>query len=119
MTERLLIVDDEEDFCSNLSDLLGEFGFSTDVAYRAQDALDLAKRNRHRLALLDFVLPCMNGVELFRRLRQIDNGIQAILVTGFASNDTTQAAGAAGMREVVEKPVDFPILLSMIGKTLG
>ena len=119
MTECLLIVDDERDFCSNLSDVLGEFGYTTDVAYRARDALELAKRGKHRLALLDFKLPCMTGVELFRQLREIDGGIEAMLVTGFASVETSQAAVAAGMRRVVEKPVDVPNLLSLIGDALA
>jgi two-component system, OmpR family, manganese sensing response regulator len=118
MADRVLIVDDEQDFCSNLSDLLTEFGYPTDVAYRGEDAIDLATRSRHRLALLDFKLPCMTGVELFQRLRQVNNGIEAILVTGFSSNETARAANAAGMREVVEKPVDVPVLLSLIDKAL-
>ncbi len=119
MADRVLIVDDEVDFCSNLSDLLSEFGYSTDIAYRGPEAIELAKLNKPRLALLDFMLPSMNGVELFRHLRQIDNGIEAFLVTGFASNETARAANEAGMREIVEKPVDVPVLLSLIGQALG
>jgi len=118
MTECLLIVDDERDFCSNLSDVLGAFGYTTDVAYLARDALELARRSKHRLALLDFKLPCMTGVELFHQLRKVDQGIEAMLVTAFASLDTTQAATAAGMRHVVEKPVDVPQLLALIDETL-
>jgi len=119
MTERVLIVDDERDFCSSLSDVLGEFGYPTDVAYRGRDAIELAKHSKHRLALLDFKLPCMTGVELFNQLREIDGGLEAMLVTAFASLETTQAAAAAGMRQVVEKPVDVPKLLSLIDEALA
>lgn len=119
MSDCVLLVDDEVDFCSNLSDVLGECGYPTEVAYRGRDALELAKRSRHRLVLLDFKLPCMTGVELFRRLREIDDGMAAMLVTGFASNETTQAAVAAGMRQVVEKPVDVAHLLSLIEDALA
>jgi len=56
---------------------------------------------------------------LFRQLREIDGGIEAMLVTGFASVETSQAAVAAGMRRVVEKPVDVPNLLSLIGDALA
>jgi CheY-like chemotaxis protein len=119
MPECLLIVDDEQDFCLSLSDVLGEFGYVTDVAYRAREALELAKGSKHRLALLDFKLPCMTGVELFNQLRAIDGGIEAMLVTGFASSETTEAAAAAGIRQVVEKPVDVPKLLSLINEALA
>jgi len=119
MSERVLIVDDEKDFCANLSDVLSEFGYLTDVAYRGRDAIELAKHSKHRLALLDFKLPCMTGVELFNQLRELDRGMEAMLVTAFASLETAQAAAAAGMRRVVEKPVDVPQLLSLIGEALA
>jgi len=119
MTECVLIVDDERDFCSSLSDVLGELGYTTDVAYRGREALELAKRTKHRVALLDFKLPCMTGVELFNQLRKIDEEMEALLVTGFASSETAQAAAAAGMWQVVEKTVDVPKLLSLIDDALA
>jgi two-component system NtrC family response regulator len=93
--KRLLVVDDDEDTCSNLSDILTDLGYGSDVAYRGQAALDLLGEHPYRLALLDFKLPCMTGVELFQRMRQIAGNIQGLLVTGYASNETTAAALAA------------------------
>lgn len=115
---KLLLVDDDEDTCSNLSDILTDFGYDVDVAYRGWDALDLFKKYPYRLALLDYKLPCMTGVELFQRLRQIDENVQGVLVTAYASNETTAAALAAGIRHVVSKPVELSRMMPLIERAL-
>ena len=116
---RLLIVDDDKDTCSNLSDILTDCGYTVDVAYGGQEGLDLFTQHHHGLALLDYQLPCMTGVELFGRMRQLRQGIEGLLVTGFASAKTTKEALAAGLKQVVDKPVDMPQLLSLIRQILA
>ena len=61
----------------------------------------------------------MTGVELFLRMRQVDKCIQGLLVTGYASNETTAAALAAGIRHVVIKPVDLSRLMMLIEEALA
>jgi two-component system, NtrC family, response regulator HydG len=116
---RLLIVDDDEDTCSNLSDILTDLGYLVDVAYRALDGLDLLKQNPYRLALLDYKLPCMTGVELFQRMRQIDTNVAGLLVTAFASRETEREALSAGLRQVVSKPVEMSQFLPLIEQALA
>jgi two-component system response regulator HydG len=116
---RLLIVDDDQDTCANLSDILGDLGFAVDIAYRGQQALDLVKRRAYQLTLLDYKLPCMTGVELFQRIRQIDNRVAGLLVTAFASRETEAEALSAGLRHVVNKPVDMPKFLPLIEQALA
>lgn len=113
---KLLMVDDDVDTCSNLADILAVHGYLLDVAYRGQDGLDLLKDYPYRLALLDFKLPCMNGVQLFQRMRRMRGNVRGLLVTGYASIETTTAALAAGFQEIVNKPVDVPKLLELIDK---
>lgn len=117
--KKILIVDDDKDTCSNLSDILSDLGFAVDVAYRGQDGLNLLKQHPYRLALLDYKLPCMTGVELFKRMRQIRDDISGLLVTGFASNDTEQEAMSAGMRKVVKKPVEMLGFLPLVEQALA
>src|SRR5579872_5498040 len=115
----LLLVDDDKDTCSNLSDILTDLGYSVDVAYRGQDALYLFKQHLYRLVLLDFKLPCMTGIELFERMRQIRGDVEGLLVTGFASNETDGHAKSAGMRQVISKPVDFPTMMPWIERAFA
>ncbi len=118
MKNKLLVVDDDTDTCDNLCDILSEFGFEVDVAYRGAAALDRCTEYPYRLALLDFKLPCMSGVELFQRMRKIRNNIQGLLVTAFASPETTKEALAAGLQHVVSKPVEIPKLVLLIEQAL-
>jgi len=116
---RLLIVDDDRDTCANFSDILGDLGFTVDFACRGQDALDLVKQRAYRLTLLDYKLPCMTGVQLFQRMRQIDHKVAGLLVTAFASRETEMEALSAGLRHVVNKPVDMPKFLPLIEQALA
>lgn len=111
---KLLVVDDDEDTCSTLSDVLGEFGYTTDVSDRAWAALDLLKQRKYDMVLLDFKLPCMTGVELFHKIREMYRDIEGLLITAYATSETEAAARAAGLRRVFHKPVDVPELVSMI-----
>jgi len=116
---RLLIVDDDKDTCSNLSDILTDCGYSVDVAHGGQQALDLFEQHHYRLALLDYKLPTMTGVQLFNRMRQLDENIAGLLVTGFASSETESEARSAGLRQVVSKPVDMPKFLPLVEQAIA
>ena len=117
--KNILIVDDDKDTCSNLSDILTDCGYSVDVAYEGQEALELFKRHPYRLALLDYCLPDINGVALFRQMRQIRDSIEGLLVTGFASSETEQEAVSVGLRRVVNKPVEMPKFLPLVEQAVA
>src|ERR1051326_2255190 len=102
-TARILIVDDDEDTCENLSDILTDCGYQTDIANRGHDALNLADQKKFDLALLDFRLPCMTGVELFRHLKEHVGALPAVLVTAYATEETRNDAAREGIHFVLKK----------------
>lgn len=110
----ILVVDDEEDTCANLQDILTDLGYRVDVAYDGLSALELVKRNPYDVALLDLKMPGMDGLELYRRIKQLRAGTVAIIVTAYTTSDTAQAAKQAGAWQILSKPVDLPRLLSLI-----
>ncbi len=111
---QVLLVDDDKYTCSNLSDILSDFGYAVDVAYQGEQALNLFAEHPYRLALLDYKLPDTNGVELFQRMRRIRDNVEGLLVTGYATDETASEARAAGLQYVVQKPVDIPKLMPLI-----
>lgn len=119
MNARILVVDDEVDFCSNVADILGNLGYQTDVAYRGLDAIECSKRQPHDLFLLDYRLPCMTGAELYTRLKETRASTPAVMVTAYASNNAAKQASDAGIGDVLEKPVDFGELISVIQRRLA
>ncbi len=116
---RVLIVDDDKDTCANLSDILTDFGYAVDVANEGEQALHLFSQHPYRLALLDYKLPGMTGVQLFSRMRQIRDNVEGLLVTGYASHETAREARDVGLQHVVQKPVEIPKLVPLIEAALA
>src|SRR5271157_3974276 len=92
MNREYLIVDDEPGVCWALEYLLTCKGLPCQKAQTAHSALDLMKAHRFQLAFLDVTLPDMNGLELARRLRQLDPFLRIATVSGyFPMNAAAQA----------------------------
>lgn len=118
-TPRILIVDDEADTCANLSDIFSDFGYHVDTAPDGQTALELIdKRPFYDVALLDLRMPGMDGLELYRRIKQKSAGTVAVVVTAYATSDTAKSAIAAGATRVLSKPVDIAALLDLVQASL-
>ncbi len=114
----LLVVDDEPDTCSNLSDIFTDMGYEVDVAYDGASALALIGTKAYDVALLDLKMPGMSGLELYRRIREISAGTVAIVVTAYAASDTAKAVTEAGAWKIVSKPVDLPLLHRLVDEAL-
>ena len=114
----ILLVDDDKDTCASMSDIFVDVGYTVDVDHDGPGALELSGRHEYRLALLDYKMPGMDGLELCRRLRGSQPALVVALVTAFASA-TTRAASEAGVRRVLAKPVDFAVLLPLVEEAVG
>jgi CheY-like chemotaxis protein len=115
----VLVVDDDVDTCRNLSDILTDLGYQVDTAHDGPSALELVRRNHYDVALLDYKMPGMDGLTLYRALKQVRAGTVAIVVTAYAGGNTAEEALGAGAWQVVPKPVDFPKLLGLVGEAVG
>jgi len=115
---RILVVDDEVDTCANLSDILSELGYQVDVAYDGPSALELVQKTAYDVALLDLKMPGMDGLELYRRIKELRAGTVAIVVTAYASSHTAQEALSAGAWRILPKPVDFPRLMKLVDEAV-
>jgi DNA-binding NtrC family response regulator len=111
---RILIVDDEVDTCDNLSDIFCDMGYEVEVAYDGASALALVAENTYDIALLDLRMPGMDGLELYRRMKQVSAGTVAIVVTAHASSDTAESIMQAGAWSLISKPVNIPKLLTLV-----
>jgi len=115
---RVLIVDDEADTCANLADILSELGYDVDTAQDGFAALALVAAKPYDVALLDLRMPRMDGLELYRRIREISAGTMAIVVTAYASSDTARSVLQAGAWQIVPKPVHVERLLTVVTEAL-
>lgn len=112
-----LIVDDEQDMCWALEHLLGKKGFITKKALSGQEAIQLIERHRFQLAFLDIKLPDMDGLELARRIQEIDSLVSIVMVSGYYYTDDLeikQALSEGLICGFISKPFQHHEILKMI-----
>lgn len=115
---RILVVDDEPDTCANLSDILEELGYTVDVAHDGRAALELVEARPYDVALLDLRMPGMDGVQLYREIKQRRADTVAIIVTAYASSEQAEEAMQAGAWKLLGKPVDFDQLMVLLNEAM-
>ena len=115
----ILLVDDDKDICASMSDIFTDLGYTVDMAYDGPEALEHSGRHQYRLALLDFKMPGMDGLELCRRLKNFQPSVVVLLITAFSSIATTTAATEAGVRCSLLKPVNFSVLMPLVKEAVG
>ena len=102
----LLIVDDETIVRDSLSKWFQEEGYEVGTAESAPQALKLLAQGHWDLALVDIKMPGIDGIELQRRLHEINPELLVIIMTGYASVETAVAALKNGAYDYVTKPFD-------------
>ncbi len=100
---RVLVCDDEHQILRALRVILRDAGFEAVPASSAEEALDLAAVRRPDAAIIDLVLPDMDGIELCRRLREWSD-MPLIVLSAVGDEDAKVRALAAGADDYVTKP---------------
>lgn len=114
----ILVVDDERDIRENLRDILSDMGYAVDVAADGPEALAMVQAKHYDVALLDLRMPGMDGLELYRRIKEVRACTVAIIVTAYATAETARDALQAGAWKIIAKPVDIQSVLGLIGEAL-
>ncbi len=115
----ILIVDDEPLACGMLARLLSAYDHQVDTAQDGATALELVQRNVYGLAIIDYSMPGMNGVELFRKMRALRPNLDGVFLTGYTTIDVVYPAIEAGILHVLPKPADFRELIAIVEEQIG
>ena len=117
MGNKMLLVDDEKIVCTGLSRVLQNEGFDVEYALNGKDAVDMVEANGFRLAIIDFMLPDINGLEVCRRIKMLGKGIKMIIMSGYTGIlDENKAAFESISPDIrfIYKPFDREELLGLI-----
>ncbi|MEW6482639.1 MAG: response regulator [bacterium] len=114
----ILVVDDEAGIRDFLSEQLKMEGFNVLSAKDGEEALAILKRNRVNLILLNFCLPDMDGLLLFKKARNIYEDIKVLLITGYDLTQILQREEARWLYGSMKKPIDFGSLLDVMRKVI-
>jgi CheY-like chemotaxis protein len=113
----VLIVDDDPNFSNTLSKILEKKGYATTIAENGQRALDLVKERWYDVILMDVKMPVMDGVEAYRKIRQIRENEIVIFMTAFSIEDLIKETVNAGAYAMIKKPFDIDTIINMIEKS--
>jgi two-component system, NtrC family, response regulator HydG len=116
---RLLIVDDEPVVRDSLSKWFAEEGYDVGTAESAAEALRRLSQGHWDLALVDIKMPGTDGIELQRRLREINPELVVVIMTGYASVETAVTALKNGAYDYVTKPFDPDDIAHTVRNALG
>ena len=116
MTEKVLLVDDEQDFLSIMSERMKARGMDVSTATSAKEAIQLAEAESFDAIILDLQMPGMDGLEALKALKAKKPEIQVILLTGHATVEKSVEAMKLGAMDLMEKPADLKTLSDKIKK---
>jgi CheY-like chemotaxis protein len=116
-SKRILIVDDDPSIRYMLSRILLDEGYETLSAANGREGLTTAAAQEVDLVLLDLKMPGMNGQETLQELALLRPSLPVIVMTAYPG----QKGGSplAGVSALLQKPLDFPMLLEAIKKLLA
>ena len=113
---RILLVDDDEDHIRLFTLVLEDAGYSVDAYTDPVKALLKFRTNYYDLAVLDYSMPNLNGLELYRRIREIEPRLRCNIITATHekfSEDEVTPQGQGNLR-VIRKPIGNEELLMKI-----
>jgi DNA-binding response OmpR family regulator len=118
MSERILIIEDEENIARVLQLELEFEGYTTGIAYSGTDGLIIYREQSWDLVLLDLMLPGLSGLDVLRRIRADQSQVPVILLTAKNSVDDKVSGLDLGANDYVTKPFQMEELLARIRANL-
>ena len=113
---KVLLVDDEVEFVSALSERLLLRNYDVRTANNALEALALIYKEPPDVVILDLRIPGMDGIEILKTIKKFDATIEVIMLTGHGDVQSVEEGMKSGAFEYIMKPVDISELTSKIDK---
>jgi len=114
----VLVVDDESEIRTSLRGVLNDEGLRVLEAEGGREALEIVRRERPELVLLDVWMPDIDGIELLRQLRSEPHRPQVVMISGHGNVETAVQATKLGAFDFIEKPFSIDALLQVVGRAL-
>ena len=117
---KILVVDDENDILEFIQYNLKKEGYEVHLAHNGQEAIDIAKKVKPDLILLDVMMPVMDGIEACKQIKS-DSDLEKtfiVFLTARAEEYSEIAGFNAGADDYIAKPIKPRVLISRINAIL-
>ena len=115
----LLLVDDDAAFRQVLADALMRRGFDVRTAHDVPSGLAAAGADSPEYAVIDLKMPGASGLELVKKLKELDENTRIVMLTGYASIATAVEAIKLGAVHYLAKPADADEIVAAFGRLSG
>ena len=115
---KLLTVDDEKGVTDLLYNFFKQRKFHVKVANSGQEALDIVKKDKPNIILLDISMKGLNGLEVLEKVKAIDKNIKVIMITVHGEQETIDQAKVLGADEYIIKPFKVSYLQEVVIKKI-
>lgn len=115
---KALIVEDDVAIAHLLKIHLSELGLQVQVVHDAESALASLEKSTYDIALLDWMLPGLQGIDLLRKIRSSQAPLKVLMLTAKADADSLVAAIESGADDYLSKPFDEKVLLARVRNLL-
>ena len=104
MTKRILVIDDESNFCDVLKDLLEDDGYAVDAPLQLASAIGIALLGNHDLIILDLRMPGIDGLEIARLFKEQKLVTPILVISGYITDDMPTELDKLGIQHTLSKP---------------
>lgn len=115
----VLLVDDDSTFCHVLAEAFEKRGYAVRVAHNVAEGLERVSEESPEYAVVDLKMPGASGLELVRRLHELDPNTRVVMLTGYASVATAVEAIKLGAVHYLTKPADADEILAAFARIEG
>lgn len=111
---KVLIVDDNKEFCESITDVLEAKGYEAESENSGDAAIAKVQEKFFEVVLMDIKMPLMNGVETFKQIRKVSPKTVVIMMTAFSVEDLIHHALRNGAFGCLRKPLDVDKMVEQI-----
>ncbi len=111
---KLLFIDDEQTFLKYLAKRLVLDGFTVKTTFSGEEGVEAASKEDFDVAVVDLQMPGIDGIEVQKRLKDLQPNLPCIVLTGHGSVENALESGKYNAFKFLSKPVDMDTLIETI-----
>lgn len=115
---KILLVEDDEDLATTVSDMLSDERHTIDTVHNGLDAMELLRNQTYEVIVLDWDLPGLSGIEILKNFRAAGGGTPVIMLTGKGEIEQKEQGLDSGADDYLTKPFNLKELAARVRSLL-